>query len=251
MARDEPAPSREQLAAAIRERAGTEARPGEGIDTSSSHTSGGHRYYGMSVPVRRAVIRQWLAGHRAADPRELATVVDALLTRGDTYEEQTAGGEVLRLRADVRLLVEPRQLEGWLDFQVGWAEVDSLCQSTFPAEQLLEGWPEWSSLLLRLSESGNINKRRAALVLLTGPVAHSEDRRLSELAFTLIDRLRHERPILITKAVSWLLRCLVKQHRDDVARYLERRQGDLPAIAVRETKTMLATGTKSGRSRSH
>jgi len=172
-----------------------------------------------------------------------------MLTEGDTYEEQTAGGEVLRLRADVRALVEPDQLEEWLGHQVGWAEVDSLCQSTFPAEQLLARWPDWKELIRRLSESENINQRRAALVLLTGPVTRSADPRLSELAFSVIDRLAPERPILITKAVSWLLRCLVKTHRDEVQGYLDAKGGELPAIAVRETRTLLATGTKSGRSR--
>lgn len=203
----------------------------------------------MTVPARRAVIRAWLRQHRSADGRDLLAVVGGMLTEGDTYEEQTAGGEVLRTRRDVRLLVEPGQLESWLDHQVGWAEVDSLCQSTFPADQLLGAWEEWRSLILRLSESGNINQRRAALVLLTGPVTHSDDARLSDLAFTVIDRLAPERPILITKAVSWLLRCLVKTHREDVVVYLDRKAGDLPAIAVRETRTLLATGTKSGRTR--
>ena len=203
----------------------------------------------MSVPVRRAVVRSWLREHRSADPADLLTVVGALLTEGDTYEEQTAGGEVLRFRADVRALVEPRQLEEWLRHQVGWAEVDSLCQSTFPAEQLLSRWAEWKALIVRLSESDNINQRRAALVLLTGPVTHSADGRLSDLAFAVIDRLAPERPILITKAVSWLLRCLVRTHREEVETYLAGKGAELPAIAVRETRTLLATGTKSGRSR--
>lgn len=203
----------------------------------------------MKVPVRRAVIRRWLHEHRSADPAALVTVVAALLTEGDTYEEQTSGGEVLRLRPDVRQLVRPEQLEVWLGSQVGWAEVDSLCQSTFPADQLLADWPAWRALILRLSESENINQRRSALVLLTGPVTHSDDQRLAELAFAVIDRLASERPILITKAISWLLRCLVRTHREEVDAYLIRKGGELPAIAVRETRTLLATGTKSGRSR--
>ena len=203
----------------------------------------------MSVPDRRRLIKAWLAGHRDADPRALLTVVGDVLTRGETYEEQTSGGEVLRLRSSVRLLVQPRELETWLASQVGWAEVDSLCQSTFPAEQLLGGWAEWEGLLQRLSLSGNINQRRASLVLLTGPVTKSDDRRLSDTSFALIGRLAPEKPILITKAVSWLLRCLVRNHRDEVSGYINGHRAELPAVAVRETTTLLATGTKSGRSR--
>jgi 3-methyladenine DNA glycosylase AlkD len=69
-----------------------------------------------------------------------------------------------------------------------------------------------------LAESGNINKRRAAAVL-----------------------------ILITKAVSWLLRNLVKHYRTEVEAYLRSNEGRLPAIAVRETFNKLKTGRKSGK----
>ena len=41
---------------------------------------------------------------------------------------------------------------------------------------------------------------------------------------------------------------MVTRHADAVARYLEANAATLPAIAVRETRTKLATGTKSGKS---
>jgi hypothetical protein len=49
-------------------------------------------------------------------------------------------------------------------------------------------------------------------VLLTGPVSRSDDARFRDLAFEMTERLKRERIILITKAVSWLL-------RSDEARY--------------------------------
>jgi hypothetical protein len=47
----------------------------------------------------------------------------------------------------------------------------------------------------------------------------------------------------------WLLRSLTENHRDRVAHYLDEHRADLPAIALRETRRKLDTGTKTGRSR--
>ena len=85
------------------------------------------------------------------------------------------------------------------------------------------------------------------MVLLTGPVRNSEDKRLSELAFGNIDELKHEKNILITKAISWLLRDLIKHHREEVERYIEQNRATLPRIAVRETVNKLKSGRKSGK----
>ena len=84
------------------------------------------------------------------------------------------------------------------------------------------------------------------MVLLTGPVKQSSDPRPMELAFVVLDTLKRERIVLISKAVSWLLRALVEHHADVVGSYVDSNEGVLPAIATRETRVKLRTGTKSG-----
>jgi 3-methyladenine DNA glycosylase AlkD len=79
---------------------------------------------------------------------------------------------------------------------------------------------------------------------LTGVVRRSSDARLRDLAFQNIDKLKSERPILITKAVSWLLRSMLAHHRDAVASYLEAHAPTLPSLALRETRNKLMTGRK-------
>ena len=71
--------------------------------------------------------------------------------------------------------------------------------------------------------------------------------RFRDLGFEVIEQLKSERPILITKAVSWLLRSMAGRHGAAVAAYLDAEAATLPAVAVRETRTKLKTGTKSGR----
>jgi 3-methyladenine DNA glycosylase AlkD len=217
--------------------------------TTDSYGGSGHRFYRVDVPTRRAMVRRWLARHKAWSPAEILTVVDSL-TAGESHEEKTLGMLLLRASAKAFGAAGPGDVDRWLADLNGWAEVDSLCQNLFPAPQLLADWPAWDGLLERLSTDANINKRRAALVLLTGPVHYSDDARLTKRALINIHRLKAERDILITKAVSWLMRSMAARHRAAVERLLAEDDGGLPKVAVRETRIKLATGTKSGRTRS-
>jgi 3-methyladenine DNA glycosylase AlkD len=192
------------------------------------------------------MIRRWLKAHKAWTPAQVLEVVDSLLD-GESHEEKTLGALMVGYHVAARRAARPADIDRWLGKVNGWAEVDSLCQNVFAAEEMMADWPAWDAFLRRLARDANINKRRAALVLLTGPVHYSDDPRFHDLAVETIDLLKPEAPILITKAVSWLLRSMVDKRADDVARYLDRNEATLPKIAVRETRTKLRTGTKSGR----
>jgi 3-methyladenine DNA glycosylase AlkD len=213
---------------------------------NDSYGGSGRPYYNVSVPDRRGIIRRWLALNKSMSPEAFLAVVDSL-TRGESHEEKTLAGMLVGANRKARRAVKTGDLDRWLGRLHGWAEVDTWCQNLFTADDMLADWPAWSGLIDRLSLSENINKRRAALVLLNGPVHYSPDHRFRDLAFTVLDRLQPERPILITKAVSWLLRSLITRHRDAVVAYLAANEAALPKIALRETRTKLKTGTKSGR----
>jgi 3-methyladenine DNA glycosylase AlkD len=83
--------------------------------------------------------------------------------------------------------------------------------------------------------------------MLCSPLRNVNDKRLAEIALANIDRLKHENDILITKAISWVLRTMIKHHKKIVADYLKLNQDILPKIAVRETMTKLKIGTKTKR----
>ena len=168
---------------------------------------------------------------------------------GEAYEEKVLAAILLGANARMRRLGTPALADSWLDHLRGWAEIDSLCASIFGPDEMDVDWPAWRDLIRRLSRDANINRRRAALVLLTRPTRTSSDPRYRDLAFEVIEQLKSERPILITKAVSWLLRSMATRHGPAVGAYLEVQAASLPAIAVREARTKLRTGTKSGRAR--
>lgn len=239
-----PTPDHAKLLAEIKKC----ARPRKpGIVENDSYGGSGHPFYNVSVPGRRDIAKSWLADHKADTDLILATVES--LFNGPSHEEKTLAEMLIALNRPARERVKPKDIERWLGLLNGWAEVDGLCQNVFADHEMLAAWPAWEKLIQRLSKSRDINKRRASLVLLTRPVHVSDDPRFAALAFALIEQLKGERDIMITKAISWLLRSLTTKHAPEVHRYLKEAADSLPKVAVRETKTKLATGTKSGRSR--
>jgi len=201
---------------------------------------------GRAVPELRRLAREWLAHRRAAPAEAILDEIDRTFAGGD-HVQKTLAALVLGYCKHARAAVTPDRLDGWLGHLAGWAEIDALCANVMQPEELLADWPAYGEWLSCLATDPNINKRRAALVLLTGPVRRSDDPRFAAAAFRNIRTLQAERAILIAKAVSWLLRNLSIRHRDAVVRYLGENRAALPAIAVRETETKLETGAKSGR----
>jgi 3-methyladenine DNA glycosylase AlkD len=60
-----------------------------------------------------------------------------------------------------------------------------------------------------------------------------------------VTELKSEKAVLITKAISWVLRSMVKHHKTLVTQYVKENKDTLPAIAVRETLIVLKTGKKT------
>jgi len=226
--------------------AATEYRGG---DQNDSYTGSGRPFFCVSVPNMRRIARTWLTAHRQAADVELLAMADRLFA-GLHYEEKVLAAIMLQTSARIWRQLTPRMADRWLDDLNGWAEIDSLCGGVIWAEVMAADWAAWRALIEQLADDANINKRRAALVLLTGPTRTSDDPRFRDLAFEVVERLKGERPILITKAVSWLLRSMAGRHGLAVAAYLEANAATLPAIAVRETRTKLTTGAKSGGAKS-
>ncbi len=176
--------------------------------------------------------------------QELIDLLNSLYQNGTTYTEIALAATILSKSSKLLQNFDPKNLDLWLNYTCGWAENDVLCQSNFSSEILLSNWQQWKNILKQFNQSNNINKRRASLVLLTKSLRQSDDPRLSELAFQNIENLKSEKEILITKAVSWLLRSLVSFHKDEVLNYLAKNKETLPKIAYREAFSKATTGRK-------
>ena len=210
-----------------------------------SYIGSGKFSYPINTPSSRELIKNWLKSVKLTP--EIYSELLLSLSKGKSHNEFSAIGKLLEFCPQFRRTLNPQVLDTWLNHAEGWAEVDTICQGNFTADEILFHWSNWNKLIEDFTKSKNVHKRRASLVLLTGPVRHSLDNRLSDLAFNNIDKLKKENDILITKAISWLLRDLIKYHRQEVEAYLEKNLNTLPKIAIRETSNKLKSGHKSGK----
>lgn len=204
-------------------------------------------YYPLKAEDSKKIARQFLKKYPLISSKEFFAVVDSLFG-GKTHQEMCLAGRLLNLASAKSMKdFDPQSLEKWLNRTVGWCEVDSLCSNNFTAEQMLKKWKEWRNLLDSFSRDRDVHKRRASVVLLVRATRESDDSRLARVAFVNTDRLKSEKDVLITKAISWILRSLIKYHKKEVADYLKENHDKLPKIAVREAQMKLVTGRKTKR----
>lgn len=192
---------------------------------------------------RDRIIRQSLAELKQLDPKKTIKILDELFS-SDTFEDINFAGKILTLLPEARKNITFDQLAVWIKRTTGWAECDSIVQSLFDESEVLARWLEFEKAIKRFRGSKNIQLRRASLVLQCKPVRGSTDKRLRKLAFETVEKLKAEKEILITKAISWLLRDLSRQNKNEVKKYLESNKSSLPAIAYRETMRKIITGKK-------
>lgn len=205
--------------------------------------------YHVSFPIKRTIAKTFVQKNKDMPQKDFLTLLH-MLFRGVSFEEKTMASLLLFYLPEKRKHISPKDVDAFLDHLSGWAEIDTLCYGVFSAEELLVNWDVWCRFLRAWASDVNITKRRASLVLLTKPISKSTDPRLSDVAFTNIETLQQEKDILITKAISWLLRSGVLYNRKRVEEFLVAHKNSLPKIAIRETTTKLITGIKNKKKRS-
>lgn len=210
---------------------------------SVSYMGTAHPFLGITNPNKYKIAAAFKKQFPNITFEEMITLLNKL-NKGKSFEEKTIGPMMLPRFKKIILRIQPEHIDKWLENLEGWCEIDTLCQSTFPPEFFLNNWNDWKKTLANWSKDKAVAKRRASLVLLCKAAGKNADSRLSALAFENIERLKHEKDILITKAISWLLRSMIETHPKEVAAYLKKNQDSLPKIAIRETRRKLETGRK-------
>ena len=194
---------------------------------------------GQMIDLAKKIIKE-----NNLNEKQTIDLLNSLYQSGTTYTEIALAALILSKSPQVLKNFNPKNLDLWLNYTCGWAENDVLCQSNFSSDILLSNWSNWEKILNQFVNNKNINKRRASLVLLTKSLSQSDDPRLSKLTFQNIEKLKSEKEILITKAVSWALRALTKFHQKEVLDYLGKNKDTLPKIAYREALSKATTGRK-------
>ena len=209
-----------------------------------SYLGNQHPRYPISAPVLRTMAKEWVKAHREVSSAEFASLI-AELIHGESATEKYMAGILLDYSSPTQRKFNPKLFDEWLNHLEGWAEVDAVCTNKYTRTELVSQWKTWKPLLLKLSKSKNINKRRASIVFFCSPLSQFENKELSAVALENVDRLKGENKVLITKAISWVLRSMVKYNRKILEEYLNENADTLPRIAVRETLVKLQTGRKT------
>ncbi|MFN8889622.1 MAG: DNA alkylation repair protein, partial [Cyclobacteriaceae bacterium] len=203
-----------------------------------------HPLYNITNPVLRLIAKEWKRDHKQMSVAAFQKMITSLV-HGKSATEKLLAGMLLDVATPEQRNFKPALFDDWLNHLEGWAEVDTLCTGQYTNAEIPRQWSAWQKLLTKWAKSKNIHKRRASLVFLCSPAHQQKDDQLATLALANIDQLKHEKEILITKAISWLLRSLVKHHKKLVNDYVSDNRLGLPAIAVRETMTKITTGKKN------
>ena len=209
-----------------------------------SYLGNRHTRYPINIPTLRKIGKDWMKKHRDLSSEEFEQLLTHLI-EAESSTEKTMAGILLDLSLPAQRKFHPRIFDHWLEHLEGWAEVDSVCTGTYTVSEIPTQWNVWKKLLIGFSKSKNIQKRRASIVLLCSPLRRSNNSKLADLAFENCNRLKSEKEILITKAISWVLRSAAVQHPVLVKKYLSLNKDSLPKIALRETLTKLKTGKKT------
>lgn len=213
----------------------------------NSYLGNDHPRYPISMPMLRQIAKNWMRIHPDLSANELGALLTSLV-KGESSTEKCMAGILLDYSTNDQRKFDVALFDKWLNYLVGWAEVDVVCTGKYTGTEIVTQWKTWKPQLTKFAKSKNINKRRASLVLLCAPLRKVNDKRLAGQAFATIEKLKHENEILITKAISWVLRSMVKYYRKDLELYLKKNGETLPKIALRETMAKLTTGRKTRKS---
>lgn len=211
---------------------------------SDSYLGNEHPRYPISAPVLRMIAKAWMKEHRDLSAKDFSKVLNELI-QGESSTEKCMAGILMDYSTSEQRKFSPSVFDKWLEHLEGWAEVDAVCTGKYSLTEIPDQWMKWKPLLVKFSRSKNINKRRASIVFFCSPLRKVEDHRLADAVLLNVDRLKSENKILITKAISWVLRSMTKYNRTSLENYLKKNAATLPKIALRETMVKLDTGKKT------
>lgn len=199
------------------------------------------KVYGVRVPQLRKIARAWNRSHSQVSHGDLVALVE-ILWNGESREERGLATLLLEHHKHRVPDLDQAHFDRWRRGLDNWESTDGLGWTL--ALWVLTDSDTTLDYLGILTADENVWSRRLALVAL---VRISRERiGFTDPTLQLVDQVKEERRPMITKAVSWVLRELVKSDRERLVAYLEENQSILASRVVREARNKLRTGLKSG-----
>jgi 3-methyladenine DNA glycosylase AlkD len=199
-------------------------------------------FYGARVGDLRTLAAGWRRGHPEATPGEVAALADRLWHAG-IREEQLVACFLLATDRATLAATDPQRVRAWCALLDNWETTDQLGMNVLGP--LVAGDP---AARFRLAEAMAADPhpwtRRVALVACTRLARVGDAARWWPRVAALVLALAGDREAALPKASSWVLRSWLGPCPAEVAAFVDANAAALPAVAVRETRTKLATGAK-------
>lgn len=203
------------------------------------------KVYGVRVPNLRRIARDWQRAHQQVARDDLLALVEALWD-GASQEERALAIELLAGHRHHIPGLTWDDFDRWRRQLDNWGLTDALGSSVLGPWLLADPDARLGHLWTLIADE-DVWSRRLALVATvlinrgrTGPA-------IPDLTLALIDCVKAERQPMMTKAVSWALREMIKAHPERVGDYIQENRAVLAAHVVREVNNKLRTGLKSGK----
>ena len=196
-------------------------------------------FFGVSVPLTRAVVRAWCRARPALAHDELVSLAAAIWKR-PVFERRMAAQMLLIQNPALLGPADIPLIERMLREARTWALVDSLAADLMGT--LVERCPELTSVLDRWAADGDFWIRRSALLALLGPLRRGggDFDRFSGYA----DQMLAEKEFFIRKAIGWILRETAKKRPALVAGWLAPRIHQVSGVTLREALKPLPPATR-------
>jgi 3-methyladenine DNA glycosylase AlkD len=210
--------------------------------SSSSMPPGGAAYLGTDLEflnVRAPDMRK-LARELCDDLPDEWRVCSQALWDKKIFDMQNLAVEIAVRHKKEFQRSDWNRFKPWLDVSVGWAMIDRLTTDLFA--DLLDCFPDYADKCLTWSKSKNLWLRRASLAVFCRPARKGL---FIEQSFENLERLAADPDPMVYKAVSWLLRNLIKTNRGQVEIFLRTHETVLAKQVLREVRTKLETGKKN------
>lgn len=253
MPRETPRSLAAELEAALRAHGDAQRAVGE-----KAYLKSDLEFAGVSVPVIRSVVREFLRAHTLDRPLLVGLVCE--LWAQPLHERRTASLVLLDRHAKLLASEDIEWLEDLIRRSLSWAYVDELAIRVVGG--LVERDPALLATLDRWAQDGDFWVRRSGLLALLGPLRRNDVSRFDGYwaRFTrYADTMLEEREFFIRKAIGWVLRETSKRRPEVVAAWLRPRAARTSGVTLREAVKYLdepdrlelmalyAAGTKKGR----
>jgi 3-methyladenine DNA glycosylase AlkD len=199
-------------------------------------------FCGARVGDLRATAAGWRRAHPRAAPAEVAALAERLWQAG-IREEQLVACFLLAGDRAALAAMDPARVRAWCALLDNWETTDQLGMNLLgplvaldPAGRL--------GLLEAMAADPDPWTRRVALVACTRLARAEGAAGWWPRVAGLVLHLAGDRRAALPKATSWVLRAWLGPCPAEVAAFLDANAARLPAVAVRETRAKLATGTK-------